>query len=100
LRHAVFVVDFMIDGWSIVCDAQLGRHLGIRILALVDRRRYDVRWWTSDYPEAICVWRNRADAQRVCDRFTRHNPRVVRYSDAVSVIAEQHERIQEHEEIV
>jgi hypothetical protein len=88
----------MINGWSIVCDAQRGRHLGIRILALVDRRRYDVRWWTSDEPQALCVWRNRADAQRVCDRFTRNCARVVRYSDAVSVIAEQQERIQEREQ--
>lgn len=89
----------MISGWSIVCDAQRGRRLGIRILALVDRRRYDVRWWTSDEPQAICVWRNREDAQRVCERFTRHNPRVVRYSDAVSVIDEQRDLIRAHEQV-
>jgi hypothetical protein len=88
----------MMQGWSIVCDAQRGRHLGIRILALVDRRRYDVRWWTSDEPQAVCVWRDREDAQRVCERFTRNNARVVRSSDAVSVIAEQQDRISEHKQ--
>lgn len=88
----------MTEGWSIVCDAQRGKHLGIRILALVDRRRYDVRWWTSDQPHAVCVWRRREDAEKVCERFTRNNPRVVRSADAVSVIAEQQDRIREHEQ--
>jgi len=88
----------MKKGWSIVCDAQRGRHLGIRILALVDRRRYDQHWWVSDNPEAVCVWRDREDAQRVCERFTRNNARVVRAEDAFCVIEEQRDRIQEHEQ--
>ena len=88
----------MKQGWSIVCDAQRGRHLGIRILGLVDRRRYDQHWWVSDKPEVICVWHSREDAARVCERFTRNNARVVRASDAVSVIEEQRDRIREHEE--
>lgn len=88
----------MIKGWSIVCDAQRGRHLGIRILALVDRRRYDLHWWTSDKPEAICVWRSKEDADRVCERFTRSNPRVVRAEDAFYVIEEQRDRIAEYSE--
>lgn len=85
-------------GWSIVSDANRGRHLGIRILALVDRRKYDVRWWTSDVPEAVCVWKNREDAERVCERFTRNNARVVRAEDAICVIEEQRDRIAEHAE--
>jgi hypothetical protein len=88
----------MKKGWSIVCDAQRGRYLGIRILALVDRRKYDQRWWVSDQPDAVCVWHDREDAARVCERFTRNNARVVRSADAVSVIAEQRDRIRELEE--
>lgn len=85
----------MTKGWSIVCDARRGKDLGIRILALVDRRVQTNRWWTSDESAAVAVWRDRDTAEKVCSRFAQNNCRVVRAADAVSVIAEQAERIVE-----
>lgn len=82
-------------GWSIVCDARRGQDLGIRILALVDRRVQAARWWTSDERAAVAVWRDREVAEKICSRFVKNNCRVVRAEDAVSVIAEQSERIEE-----
>lgn len=80
-------------GWAIVCDAQQGAGLGVSHLVLVDQFKDASMWWTSDDPTIAMCYRSRNVAVTAQRRFFHNNPRVVRYEEAVQLLAAQNHQI-------
>ena len=78
--------------YAVICDARGGIRLGINYLARVDLNLVSEgrhRHWTSDSPEQLLELRSKAVAQNMADSYEHNNARVVLFSEAVAIIAEQ-----------
>lgn len=79
--------------YAILCNARSGRDLGIKVLALVDRRKSRKHWWTSDSIDLMLTFPTETAANKVLRNFKHNNARVVSYRNAAMAITGQRESI-------
>lgn len=80
-------------GWTVVCDARHGSGLGVGHVVLVDQKKENTLWWTSDDPTVIMAYQHKPMAERACARFHHNNPRVVTVESAVQLLAHQNRSV-------
>jgi len=79
--------------FGIVCNARKGHGLGIRYLALVDRKRSKRLWWTSDNANIALCYRKRNAAEFAASRLNKNSARVVSFTHVQKILREQAESI-------
>lgn len=84
--------------YAIICDARSGKNQGVRLLALVDRKKTRRFWWTSDNAKLILEISDRAEAEAKAADLKQNNARVVSYADAKRQIKSQKRKILEIKE--
>lgn len=77
--------------FAIISDARKGASLGIKILALVDRKKISKYWWTGDKASKIMHFKTEKEAIERCSKFKKGRARVVSFMRAKQDIRAQEE---------
>jgi hypothetical protein len=86
--------------YAIICDARLGKTLGVKHLALVDRKLTRRMWWTTNSKALIAAFSDLKAAEEKAAQLAQNNARVVPHEKAQRMIEEQKLRIEELEAAV
>jgi hypothetical protein len=79
--------------YAIICKARSGKDKGVRILALVDRKKTRRLWWTSDNIAHIQTFDTLHEAETRAGRLTQNSVRVLPYEKVCNKIRAQNQRI-------
>lgn len=85
-------------GFAIICDARAGESLGIHTLALVDRSKTRLLWWTSDDWSIAINYRKREAAEFAASRLKKNRACVVPFEQAMRTLQAQAKAIREAED--
>ena len=86
--------------YAIVKVATSGSRLGIQEVALVDRSKSRLRWWTSDDPDIIMRFDKKSAAHFVARRLRYGNVSVVPFEEAVEIITDQASELSEQDDFL
>lgn len=79
--------------YTVICDAKYGRHKGIYILGLVDRKKSGRSWWTPYNKDILKKFRSEKSAEDQCSKLRRNNPRAVKFKTACRFLDDQRESL-------
>ena len=75
--------------YGIISQAKKGQAIGLRHIALVDRRKTRDAWWTSQSAGLVMSFPSRAAAEARAAGISQGDPRVVRIETVRRLVAAQ-----------
>lgn len=83
------------EKFTVICDARFGSKLGIKTLAMIDKKKSDSpHWWTGTDSDDIIRY-NRLEAAQKTAASLKNNARAVSVAEAEQILENQRKSIDE-----